>query len=1689
MEEFVRKNPWLGLESYKEGEILYGRDDDIRDLSQCVLNDIDTLLYGKSGIGKSSILNAGILPAARRSGYLPVLIRLSHKEKHSYLYQINQAIFNAILHSPTSGLGTDVYITNGDQTLNETQSLIREVVPCKDTEAESFYEYFHRHTFHNANGDRLKLLIIFDQFEEIFTLQDDVQKKKNFFTHLADLLNDIMPDELQQKVEISSDTQEEIIVGEESNFENIFDDLNLGIENSLPEYVTDNDIHFVFTIREDFLSEFEYYSAAIPSLKQNRYGLRPINEEQAAQIILRPVPELIDESVAKLIIEKITGKNDFKIDGVPEIEVDSAVLSLYLNRLYEAKGGNTITRDLVEQKGGEIISDFYNDALSDISDSTIEYLEDMLLNGQGRRDNITVYDAINDGNISEQELDILCNKKKILRQFNYASDLRIEYIHDILCPVVKERKEQRELILAQELERKRQEKEKQELLQERERERTIRNIEYNNKKRATERNVLIHKGRRLIDNALDFGELRTLSGISSQTDVDRFINISRLMSNAYEVYFEEATDSEFVNQQVFSDPLLNNSICALSFYKEDESTPTIDGIYGVELRYNGTLISDIFFKGKMVAPDGSMSFDEPIFILGGYCGIHIDYDENKREIQRIYLDDSGNPITTSDGYSVIQTKYDEKDNPVKIRYYILRDGDLLPIRHLHGNHGYDSVFDKNGNEIERHFVDENEQPTSIVSGVYGKRITYDIDSFHMVTISNIDTNGELMADKDGYVTEQIIYDKNGLPTINLSLDENGRPWRRPDGTYGNIDNIDYSQNIIETYYVDENGTYIENNDGAYKSVIKVNEKRQITELYSKDKNDQIIESEDNQAIQVWSFDEQNRLQSIKFLDKDRLFISGLRFDCNREGTHITRAFCLSENGIGVYEDYGVEGIEYSLNEGNNLPVFQTFINEYKQFKTCNDGYYAVRKWEDDKGRIIKELYYDVDGTPMPDNSGIFGIKLDYLDEETTKRIYLDADENIIENKNGVAYTVETRNSSGFFQINYNIKEEPYENDGWVYINQERIKTNYGFQERLFVLNSNKEQVQMLRPRRANADWGWVPCIYDETNFDEKGRPISQYFKDFNGNIVGDADGNSYTIWEYDDSINQEILSLYNINDELRVRIKTIKDYKNRITEQSFVNIDNEYIEHERGYSGELYEYDDEQNTKTITYIDANGNICNNKDGFAHRISWYDSIGRLIAQKDVTIDDKVHGLIGFREFIDSEKRECAYYIHREDEQGHTIPNENGSVYNYIEEDNKGRTIKQLYLDADKLPVMDNDGDYGLSYEYCDDKNLTILTCLDESSQPHNNKSGYGIIHIYRDGEGHETKRMHYTAEGLPATFSELLGCYGLSYEYPNEHNKIVGYLNEDGEITTNIHGYAYREECFNPETGVNRKFYYDKDRNNTQSLEDENKVYGYAIYFDNNWKRIISLGKDGAISNNACGYAIKHELYEDGKLRFYKFLDIDNRPIADSVGDYGTEILHSDDGSMVRLVSLNEKYDRHLNDYGYCFCDIITDMTGEQFRIWRDMENNQVLPKLRFVKLLKKWLTKFKKQGNKTTTFNPRQIGAIFDCVLGNIEGYGHGKKQGLRNTYVILQYDEWCFGDELEKLGELIANTAKQSKHLVLLPVVLNGSLLEDIGDIMEFNFPAGQIGLRFREWGINIDTLRIILDKKKEWDDSDLNN
>ena len=413
-----KHNPWLGLESYQENQIIYGRNEEIEDLSQRVLNDFDTIVYGKSGIGKTSIINAGVLPIVRKNGFVPIVLRLDHSNKKKYISQIKEAI------------GKDVEII--------------ETASAKNVDKELLWEFFHRHKF-LVDGERVKLMLVFDQFEEMFTLQQTAIIRNEFFKEFADVLNNAMPKDLAFNSEDSNteDVQSDIQVEGFASMVNVFDNVNYGIVCPETQYVNDNNIHFIFILREDFLSEFEFYTTKIPSLKLHRFALRPLNEEQAAEIITKPRPGFISIDVAHLIIETITGRSDFSLGNEPEIEVDAAVLSLFLSRIYQKVGDNddVISAQIVKQFGSNIIKDFYLESIESLSDAEIYLLEDKLLTSNNHRNNISYSDFCR--YINKNKIDSLIHNKKLLRTFNYGNDIRIEFIHDILCPIIKEIKDDR----------------------------------------------------------------------------------------------------------------------------------------------------------------------------------------------------------------------------------------------------------------------------------------------------------------------------------------------------------------------------------------------------------------------------------------------------------------------------------------------------------------------------------------------------------------------------------------------------------------------------------------------------------------------------------------------------------------------------------------------------------------------------------------------------------------------------------------------------------------------------------------------------------------------------------------------------------------------------------------------------------------------------------------------------------------------------------------------------------------------------------------------------------------------------------------------------------------------------------------------------------------------------------------------
>lgn len=440
MASFNTKNPWKGLNFYEEGEILYGRNNEIESLSQFIINNSQTVLYGKSGIGKSSIINAGVFPIARRHGMLPVGIRLDHNITTSYVSQIKNAIANC---------GVDVH----------------EIIPAISDNSETLWEYMHRCIFFDDAGNRKQLLLIIDQFEEIFTLQQDEKKKRAFFDDLAGLLNDVTPLYI-----VNSNKKEVSIQNLIESSESLEDlDIDIDLEGVIAEpsskYLKKIDYHIVFTLREDFLSYLERYTAYIPVMKSNRFALLPLNEEQAADIIMKPSEGLVTRDVAELIIQKVTGKTNFTLDGIPEIDVDAAVLSLFLSRLYIKKGEGvpTITATLVNESSKDIIKDFYVESVKDLPTAEIEKLEDLLLTYDNRRDNVSRNDLLREG-ISEKVIRILVEDRKLLRQFSYQEDIRVEFMHDILCSVVNERIEQRDIIRKKEEEDREREEEKKKLI-------------------------------------------------------------------------------------------------------------------------------------------------------------------------------------------------------------------------------------------------------------------------------------------------------------------------------------------------------------------------------------------------------------------------------------------------------------------------------------------------------------------------------------------------------------------------------------------------------------------------------------------------------------------------------------------------------------------------------------------------------------------------------------------------------------------------------------------------------------------------------------------------------------------------------------------------------------------------------------------------------------------------------------------------------------------------------------------------------------------------------------------------------------------------------------------------------------------------------------------------------------------------
>ena len=391
------QNPWLGLASFTEETqaFFYGREEEVAELARRVQRKLLTLLFGQSGLGKTSILRAGILPRLRPIGYCPVYVRIDYSpESPSPSEQIKQAIFKA---TEQSGQWTQTGVASA---------------------GESLWEFLHHRddVLRDADGRTLTPLLIFDQFEEIFTIaqSDDFGRKRatEFIEDLADLVENRPPRDLEAKIE------QDDAAAERFDF-------------------TRSDYRVLIALREDYLAHLESLKSAMPSITQNRMRLARMTGEQALAAVVKPGGKLVSGEVAESIVRFIAGGSELR-----NAEVEPSLLSLIcreLNNTRIAQGRAEISADLLAGSHDTILAEFYERALADQPAAVRRFIEDALLTESGFRESIAeerVRKAFAEMGAKPDALARLVDRR-LLRIEERLDIRRVELTHDVLCSVVR----------------------------------------------------------------------------------------------------------------------------------------------------------------------------------------------------------------------------------------------------------------------------------------------------------------------------------------------------------------------------------------------------------------------------------------------------------------------------------------------------------------------------------------------------------------------------------------------------------------------------------------------------------------------------------------------------------------------------------------------------------------------------------------------------------------------------------------------------------------------------------------------------------------------------------------------------------------------------------------------------------------------------------------------------------------------------------------------------------------------------------------------------------------------------------------------------------------------------------------------------------------------------------------------------
>lgn len=391
-----RVNPFKGLYYYEEADkdIFFGRDNLSRELFNLVALNGLTLVFGKSGIGKTSLLNAGLFPLLRDADFLPVRLRLDYSSSGAPLIeQVKQRLQNELR----------------ENKVIERVKGGNEPAPSF-SEEETLWEYFHRVDHVNEDGKTVTPILVFDQFEEIFTIGKRHPDRDLLIDELNDLVEDQVPAAVKERL--------------------------LSRVGMFPYLRSQIAVRVVFGLREDYLPHMNALKPRIPSIHRVMFRVIHLNGIQAREVLDR-TGAFSNERIKQDILHQFepVDLEPAQTITLEKLEVEPALLSLLCYQVFEQGVESLSVRDK-----DAILSGFYDRVLAQLprGSDLAQWIESHLITEGGFRTPFYLEKDLKLRETVESAID-----KKLLRKLHIGEKEHVEIIHDVLATMIKEKRDQR----------------------------------------------------------------------------------------------------------------------------------------------------------------------------------------------------------------------------------------------------------------------------------------------------------------------------------------------------------------------------------------------------------------------------------------------------------------------------------------------------------------------------------------------------------------------------------------------------------------------------------------------------------------------------------------------------------------------------------------------------------------------------------------------------------------------------------------------------------------------------------------------------------------------------------------------------------------------------------------------------------------------------------------------------------------------------------------------------------------------------------------------------------------------------------------------------------------------------------------------------------------------------------------------